>query len=565
MRYAAAVRYLGLRQAWINLVHRIKHHGRYLGRLPAASGQLRFRGRALTRLLPAPAGGAALAGGRFTALNRTRELGDPPDWDCQDSLLWVFHLHYFNYLDPLVPEQRLRLVLDWIERYPPSRHRPGWLPYPLSLRLRNWAKLFFRDLPWPEPARSRVLTSLEAQARCLAEAAEYHLRGNHLLENALTLKFLSACFEGPGVEEWRRVAEDILEAELDEQFLADGGHIERSPMYHALLTGALLDLVNVLDAHDPWRRRLLDRLPAILEFLSAVRHPDRSLALFNDSAFGVATEVEDLLGYAAALGLRVPSHSIVAFPQTGYYVWGRDGDAVLVDAGPVGPDYCPAHAHGDIFSFELSLRGQRVVVDGGTSSYEPGSEREWVRSTRAHNTVEVDGVDQCEFFGAFRMGRRGRPHDVRVELSDTGLHLSGWHDGYRRLHGRPVHRRELRFQPPGVLLVWDRVDAKGEHRVVSRIRLAPGAAVRSCAEGEARLVLAGGRELALRAFGARVVRETGFYAPRFGERVPCEVLSLTTGSNATFGYALSDAALPVEIEAEGARVNRARLGRRSAA
>ncbi len=103
-----------------------------------------------------------------------------------------------------------------------------------------------------------------------------------------------------------------------------------------------------------------------------------------------------------------------------------------MDAGPIGPDYLPGHGHGDMFSYELSLDGRRVVVDGGTSTYEAGPERDWVRSTRAHNTVEIAGEDQCEFFGAFRVGRRGRPRDVAAEVTADGLHVAGWHDGYRQ-------------------------------------------------------------------------------------------------------------------------------------
>ena len=37
----------------------------------------------------------------------------------------------------------------------------------------------------------------------------------------------------------------------------------------------------------------------------------------------------------------------------------------------------------------------------GTSTYEPGTERDWFRGTRAHSTVAVDG-DQFELWGAFR-------------------------------------------------------------------------------------------------------------------------------------------------------------------
>ncbi len=123
----------------------------------------------------------------------------------------------------------------------------------MSLRLRHWAQWLFPTPPLAEADRARVLASIEGQGDCLADTLEHHLRGNHLLENALTLCFLGACFEGPAPARWRRLGGAVLRRELPEQFLDDGGHFERSPMYHALLTRGLLDLVNVLPRRDPLR------------------------------------------------------------------------------------------------------------------------------------------------------------------------------------------------------------------------------------------------------------------------------------------------------------------------
>jgi uncharacterized heparinase superfamily protein len=280
-----------------------------------------------------------------------------------------------------------------------------------------------------------LLASIEAQAECLADTLEYHLRGNHLLESAITLKLLSACFRGPAVERWERRADAALDAELREQFLLDGGHVERSPMYHARLAHGLLDLINVLPESDEKRLRIEERLPGVLRFLAAMRHPDGEIALFGDAALGIAPEPGAILEYAARLGLQTASFGSGSFPETGYHIWRCENDALFVDAGPIGPDYLPAHAHGDIFSYELSLDGRRVVVDGGTSTYEAGVERDWVRSTRAHNTVEIAGSDQCEFFAAFRVGRRGRPRDVVARVSAEGSRsrdgmtaIAGWPD-----------------------------------------------------------------------------------------------------------------------------------------
>ncbi len=561
-RYAAAVFHLGLRQAGRHLIHRATSHTRRFRRYASRpGGGLEFAGRAAAPFL-VHAAGAALREGSFTALNRTRPVGDPPRWDTEGPLPWLFNLHYFGYIDPLPQDRQLRLVLDWIHSYPPSRRRPGWMPYPLSLRLRNWAKLLYLAPDWPAPDRAAVLASMEAQANCLADNLEFHLRGNHLLESGLTLKLLAAGFRGRATGSWSRLADAVLRGELDEQFLADGGHVERSPMYHALLSRGLLDLVNVLPERDPMRERILGRLPSILGFLAAVRHPDGDIALLNDAALGIAPQPEALLEYAAALGLRAPETAIAAFPQTGYYVWRRGGEALLVDAGPIGPDYLPAHGHGDIFSFEMSLGGKRVVIDGGTSTYEAGAERDWARSTRAHNTVELAGADQCEFFGAFRVGRRGRPREVTAHVSEEGLRVHGWHDGYRRLPGRPLHHRELAFRPPGILLVWDTVKSRVDHPAVSRIRFPPGAVLHTSGPREA-LVDLGGQELVVRAFGGEVTEENGQYAPRFGERLLCPVIALRKGREPEFGYAIAPRHVATAIDAAGALLDGHRLERKA--
>ena len=561
VRYAAAIYHLGPRQAARNLFHHATRATRRFERYTRVGSGLEWAGSARTDFLE-HAGGARLDGRRFTAVGRTLELGDPPNWEVDAPALWLFNLHYFAWLDALPRDQRRRLVIDWIERCPPSPSRPGWMPYPLSIRLRHWAKLSFDAGRWPPLERARLFASIEAQAECLADTLEYHLRGNHLLESAITLKLLSACFRGPAVARWERRAEAVLEVELAEQFLLDGGHIERSPMYHARLTEGLLDLLNVLPEADETRIRIEPRILGILRFVSALRHPDGEIALFSDSAFGIAPEPAAILDYARRLGLDVPAFASGSFPETGYHVWRAGGDALIVDAGPIGPDYLPAHAHGDIFSFELSLDGQRVVVDGGTSSYEAGAARDWARSTRAHNTVEIAGTDQAEFFGAFRVGRRGRPRDVAARVSAEGLQVSGWHDGYRRLDGRPIHHRELELVTPAALLVWDTVESSVPQAAVSRVRFAPGARVRL--EGpDSAAIEAAGTTLTLHSFGARLAVEDGYYAQRFGERVACPVLALHKGTGPEFGYALASAGAPARIDAAGAQVAGRTLERRS--
>ena len=211
----------------------------------------------------------------------------------------------------------------------------------------------------------------------------------------------------------------------------------------------------------------LDRTRAALAHLT---HPDGEIALLNDSAFGIAST-------PGALGAPEPPPGSFALRDTGYYgARGVAGHYVVCDAAPIGPDYVPGHAHGDLLSFELSLAGRRVFVDAGVHDYETSEARRSCRSTAAHNTVELEGEDQGEFWGAFRVARRGRPRDVHFGPEGEGFHLEAWHDGYERLAGAPRHRRRFRWHPHGVLLVQDRVTADQPVPARTRLHLHPACA-----------------------------------------------------------------------------------------
>jgi uncharacterized heparinase superfamily protein len=162
------------------------------------------------------------------------------------------------------------------------------------------------------------------------------------------------------------------------------------------------------------------------------------------------------------------------------------------------------------------LRGRRVVVDAGVHDYDRSVLRAYCRSTRAHNTVEIDGQDQCEFWAAFRVGSRGRPHDVKWEPRSDGFNLSGWHDGYCRLPGRPKHYRRFEWRTPGVLHIRDRVVSAGSHEISSRVHLAPECKV-TCIEGGTVHVSSPWGSFSIEFSGdGSLGTEPSFYCPEFG-------------------------------------------------
>jgi len=404
-------------------------------------------------------------------LNVTRQLKESRDWDDPAvPRLWRYNLHYFDDLTAQDAERRTAwhrdLIARWIRENPPGVGT-GWEPYPTSLRIVNWIKWALTCEARGETALdAAALQSLATQVRWLRGRLEIHILANHLWANAKALAFAGLFFDGPEAAGWREKAEAIFRREIPEQILDDGGHFERSTMYQATLTEDVLDLVNICAAFAEAGRSVGDRFrtiaPGMLRWLRVMTHPDGKRSFFNDAAFGIAPEYGDLAAYGDRLGLRPdtgPLAPIEVLPASGYARLENSRAVVICDAAPIGPDYLPGHAHADTLSFELSIDGVRTMVNGGTSTYERGPEREYQRGTAAHNTVVVDGQDSSEVWDSFRVARRARPFDVAWGHDATSSWFAGAHDGYRRLSGRVVHRREWRLDPSG-LQIRDRIDGR---------------------------------------------------------------------------------------------------------
>jgi len=229
--------------------------------------------------------GGWLGAGRFCFLNEVEELGDPVEWNpAAKSLLWRFHLNYFDWAPRLAVEAEAELerqVEGWIRTNPAGR-QPAWHPYPTSLRIVNWARSF--KLLGMASERVSWAASLRRQAVFLELHLEVHLGGNHLIENAFALLVAGLFFEGRAARRWERVGLALLIAELEKQVLPDGGHIERSLSYHVRVNLVCREALRLLAANG---RETPRELAAIHErmsaFTAALLHTDGNVPLFHDS------------------------------------------------------------------------------------------------------------------------------------------------------------------------------------------------------------------------------------------------------------------------------------------
>jgi uncharacterized heparinase superfamily protein len=500
-QYWRTLRYLRKSQIYYLLKHRVLSR-KNLGQWPRAKTKLAVHhtSGAFEEWCPAVARRILEVGGvQFDPEKVNRRAGS---WREEEvSRRQFFHANYCDFLnlDLTAPDdcQLLRravdIALSWRDQNPLGSEL-GWGCFFLSLRIVNWSKFLSRNAGRAVEIGygaevDRVIGNFRTQVLVLESRLERELLANHLFKNAVALIFAGALLEGPESGRWQRLGEQLLMEQMKEQILPDGGHVERSPMYHAWLLDDLVDLRNLFTVRPPiaaiCKEEVLRNIGKMAHFLSVMVHPDGEIPLFNDSQIGVTRPTSQILRDAGQLESdRASETTVDALLDSGYAaIRDRASSSCLIfDCGDLGPDYQPGHGHADILSYELSLQGKRVIVDTGVSSYEFTPERHYERSTAAHNTLRVDAMEQAEIWAAFRVGRRPVVGPIHYGESQGCQFVGGSHTGYRRvgvMHSRTIIRR-----PDNSWFIVDQLRGKGTHSVESFIHFHPTVRLIPCHAGQ---------------------------------------------------------------------------------
>ncbi len=348
------------------------------------------------------------------------------------KLVWELNRHQFlpklATRDPLLAR---KVLSDWVTQNPAECGVNWTSALEVGLRLMAWEETFAVRPEW----RAEFAGALAQHARFVRHhlSTDWIPRGNHLVGEAAAL----ACYQGRKPNRWLRGA-------AREQFYPSGVNREQSVAYHRFV-------VELFAAGGL-------PLETGRAYLSGIQQPDGSLPAVGDSDDGRAG--------MASLELYPPPGP-VAFADAGIYVLRRGADYCFVRAGDFGLPPNFAHAHADVLSPVLWLRGEPVLVDAGTFTYngDPAARR-YFRSANAHNVMTVDGTDFGIQTGTFSWERPPRAGCTRW----TGEEFVGWHDAYRE---RGVtFQRTLRWRGEG-LEIRDTVGGAGSQRLVWRFHLHP--------------------------------------------------------------------------------------------
>lgn len=399
------------------------------------------------------------------------------------------------------------ILRDWIEKNPALKGINWSDSLELSLRLLSWSWIYFliKDSgAFDKDFEDIFLRSVYLQASFIeSNLSAYSSANNHLIGEGAGLFVTGILFpQLKGSSRRLEKGKDILEREIEKQVYPDGASKEQSTGYHMFVTDLYL-VSFIIGAKNEIRfsDRLRLRLEKMCEFLVHMTDKNGNTPSIGDSDDGVALRLGEerntlsilntasvvfdrnvfkkraidnktlwLLGREgydkfSLLKKTNGTYSSAAFKNSGYCII-RDRHLFLTfDCGSLGYLSLAAHGHADSLAFTLNIGGRDILVDPGTYLYRScNGWRDYFRSTKAHNTVRIDNVDQSEMKGPFLWGYKA---DTFMEYwsSDKKYDKArGYHTGYKRLKDPVIHSRGITFdKTKREIVVVDSLVSKKEH------------------------------------------------------------------------------------------------------
>lgn len=401
---------------------------------------------------------------------------------------------------------------SWMEQNPPGFGINWQSSLEIGIRSISWLWTIFLLLPsrpFNNTAAQRIGDSLFAQLEHVHRYTSLFSSPNtHLIGEATALFIAGLVFRDRARSaDWMEHGAALLIQEADKQILDDGAHGELSAYYHCYALDFYLQAFALAERnHFQFPERTHGKIRDMLNFVMHLSTPSGAIPLLGDDDGGRALALEqrnyasfnDALGLGAVLFQRTdfkhragdfreetfwllgekaweaydllesepPAENQVVFPSAGYAIqrsgWGSLDSQLVFDIGGLGI-LTGGHSHADALSIVLFSQGRQLLVDPGTCVYNCAPEwRSYFRSTRAHNTITIDGRDQAETGTTFRWKTRMSTR-TQHDTSFPKEYLEAEHDGYQRLPHGVTHRRRLLHIPNEYWIIVDDFRGSGQH------------------------------------------------------------------------------------------------------
>jgi hypothetical protein len=409
---------------------------------------------------------------------------------------------------------------SWIEQNPPGMGINWCSSLEIGIRAIAWLWTIFLLLPsesFNEAVAQRVGNSLFAQLEHVHRYTSLFSSPNtHLIGEATALFIAGLVFcDRKRPFAWLKQGADLLAQESAKQIQPDGLYGELSSYYHSYALDFFLQALILAEQNKfQFPEHLPRNVCAMIQILMHLTYPDGTIPLLGDDDGGCALTLakrdyrhsRDALCLGATLFRREDfkhragasseealwllgvqgweayrqlksgqTEETACYSSSGGYAsqrtgWGPDDAHLIFDCGGLGM-LTGGHAHADALSIVLFGGGRELLADPGTFVYNGSPEwREYFRSTRAHNTVVVDGRDQVETGGTFRWKGRlstrtaHNPENALTRGDPRVAYVEAEHDGYSNLpDGGVIHRRRVVNIASQYWIVADDFRGAGRH------------------------------------------------------------------------------------------------------
>ena len=214
-----------------------------------------------------------------------------------------------------------------------------------------------------------------------------------LLALSSSLPFLKSAKEA------RTFSMGKIESMLKNHFFEDGFHKEHSPMYHMFLSNYLyqLNAAGWLEGSSTLESLTQNAIVSTQKFIM----PNGLFAPIGDS--NMRYSAKDL----CLFDVNTDSLEVASCPP-GLHIFEEGGVAIMATNDQLGKSdehlvlsaqfHSRQHKHADDLTLNYCVKGHPYLIDAGTFTYHYDQlERMYIESTKAHNTIEIDGLNNSRF------------------------------------------------------------------------------------------------------------------------------------------------------------------------
>jgi len=427
-------------------------------------------------------------------------------------------------------DEVLEQIMDWISSNPYLIGINWTSALEVALRLINWCWVWFlldARTPIEHDYARTFLSSIYRHCHFIRHNySAYSSANNHLVGEAAGLFIASSLFSFfPDAQHWNEWSRKILEREIRLQISPDGVNKEQAIDYHCFsLELFVLAYLTGKKANRVFSEEYERRLHAMMHFLASVISHETGVvpqigdsdnarvleldssrynrylsllntgaAIFKDSTLKVHDGELDEQSYWLLGGREaketfssisrqehLSDDRLISFDSGGYHIFDVKNEQgirgkLIFDCAPLGYLSIAAHGHADALACILSVNGEEILTDPGTYAYHTNRRwRDYFRSTRAHNTITVNGRDQSVMGGAFLWTEKANARTVDSHCNSSTLFVKGVHDGYVRLKPPVEHIRSITWdKTKQIFVIVDKLESPSPVDITLHFHLVP--------------------------------------------------------------------------------------------